>query len=115
MDEISQRQKREVLKDCYLNRAQAEADMIGGRFRQQSQTHVTGAPSYPAQPSHSPWAQGIDQVVGPEAPLGDTDFVGELGGESSSAPVSATVETTANATSDGGPLAPPKGRVGVPS
>jgi hypothetical protein len=109
MDEISQREKREVLKvDTYFNRAQAEADMVGGRWKKPTETTVTAAPQYPRQSASSPWSRGIDEIVGVEPPLGtDNEFVGELGG-ASSAPVVVTVET-ANATSDGG-SAPPKGR-----
>ena len=92
MDEISQREKREVLKDCYLSRAQADADMIGGRFKKQTETHVTGTPTYPQQPASSPWSRGLDEIVGREGPLEiDMEFVGALGG--ASAP-SAAVETT---------------------
>ena|SRR5262245_42643790 len=114
-NDTDQQTRRQVLKDTYLSRAQADADMIGGRFKQQTQTHVTGAPSYPRQPSNSPWSQSLDELTGPEPPFPiDIDFVDALGGESPAPVVSAlTVETT-SATSDGGALAP-KGRDGLPS
>jgi len=88
VDEISQREKREVLKDCYLSRAQADADMIGGRFKKQTETHVTGTPTYPQQPASSPWSRGLDEIVGREGPLEiDMEFVGELGGASAPAAI----------------------------
>jgi hypothetical protein len=104
VDEISQREKREVLKvDTYFNRAQAEADMaVGGRWKKQSETTVTGTPTYPQQPSSSPWSRGLDEVSGAEPSFGvDIEYVGALGGESP-APVSTpeTVET-ASATDRG--------------
>ena len=98
-NDTDQQTRRQILKDTYLSRAQADADMIGGRFKQQSQTHVTGVPTYPRQPSNSPFAS---DPVPPEPPLGvDIEYVGALGGESS-APVSTpeTVET-ASATERG--------------
>jgi hypothetical protein len=104
-----QQTRREVLKDTYLSRAQADAEIEAqGRFKKQNPTTVTGVhQQYPRQPSNSPWA--TPDPTGPEPPFPfDIEFVGELGGESP-APVSATVET-ANATSDGGPALPPKGR-----
>jgi hypothetical protein len=84
--------------------------MVGGRFKKQTETHVTGTPSYPQQPPSSHWAKGLDELTGREGPLDiDIEYVGALGGESSAPVLSATVET-ANATSDGGPALPPKGR-----
>ena len=111
-DEITQAEKKQVLlKDCYLSRAVADADQSGGgRWKKQTETRVTGVPQYPRQPSNSPWSQSLDDLTGREGPLGFEEFVGALGGESS-APVSTpeTVET-ANATDDGGPALPSKGR-----
>ena len=110
-NDTDQQTRQQVLKDTYLSRAQADADLAaGGRFKKQVETHITGTPSYPQQPSSSPWAKSLDEVSGPEGPFDiDIEFVGELGG-ASSAPVVVTVET-ASATSDGG-SAPPKGRGG---
>jgi hypothetical protein len=100
MDEISQREKREIIKDTFFSRAQAEADMVGGRWKKQTETHVTGTPQYPRQPSNSPWHS---DPVPPEEPLQiDLEFVGVLGGESPAPVVSASTVETANATDRGG-------------
>ena len=88
-NDTDQQTRRQILKDTYLSRAQADADMIGGRFKQQSQTHVTGVPRYPRQPASSHWHS--DPVL-PEDPLGYS--VDWLGGESPAPVLSATVETT---------------------
>jgi hypothetical protein len=79
MDEISQREKREVLRDTYLSRAQADAEIEAqGRFKRQSPTTIVGA-QYPRQSSNSPWAS--PDPTGPEPPLGeDIEYVGALGG-----------------------------------
>src|SRR5262245_60143674 len=101
-NDTDQQTRRQVLKDCYLNRAQAEADMAaGGRWKNQNPTSVTGAPSYPRQPSNSPWHS---DPVPPEEPLGyEIDAQPELGG----APA---LPCAATATPDDGGTAPPKGR-----
>ena len=94
MDEISQREKREVLRnDSYFSRQQNAIDEAGGRYAQITPSKLTGqGPSVPQQPESSHWAKGIDEVVGAEPSFGvDIDFVGDLGG--ASAP-SAAVETT---------------------
>jgi hypothetical protein len=84
MDQISQREKREVLKDCYLTRSQAEAEMVGGRWKKQTETRVTATPTYPQQPASSPWSQSLDELTDTEPSFGvDIEFVGELGGASS--------------------------------
>jgi hypothetical protein len=67
-NEATQSEKREVLRDTYLSRAQADADQIGGRFKKVAETRVTGVPTYPSLPANSPWSQGFDQNV--EPPLG---------------------------------------------
>jgi hypothetical protein len=64
----TQADRREVLKDTFLSRAQADAELEAqGRFKKQTATRVTGVPVYPSQPPSSPWA--CDQV-GVEPPLG---------------------------------------------
>jgi len=80
-NDADQQTRREVLKDTYLSRAQAEAEMsLGGRFKKQTQTQITGVPQYPRQPISSPWHS---DPVPPEEPVGvDIEFVGELGGGS---------------------------------
>jgi hypothetical protein len=96
-DELKERYQ--VLRDTYLSRAQADAEIEAqGRFKKQNPTTVTSVPQYPRQPTNSPWHS---DPVPPEDPLGYS--VDWLGGESV-APVSTpeTVET-ANATGDGGP------------
>ena len=100
MDEISQREKREVLRDCYLSRAEADADLEAqGRFKKQSPTMIVGTPQYPKQPANSPWHS---DPVPPEPPLEiDLDFVGELGGASPAPVVSASTVEAANATERG--------------
>jgi hypothetical protein len=71
-NETDQRERREVLrKDTYLARAQAEAEAeVGGRFKRLTPTTIVGAtpvPSYPSQPSSSPYHS---DPVPPEPPLG---------------------------------------------
>jgi len=92
-DEITQAEKKQVLKDTYLSRAVADADQSGGgRWKKQSETSVTGVPQYPRQPSNSPFAKSLDELTGREGPFEvDIEFVGVLGG--ASAPLAA-VETT---------------------
>ena len=103
-DDTDQQTRRQVLKDTYLSRAQADADLIGGRFKKQVETHITGTPSYPQQPSSSPWSRSLDELTGPEPSFGvDIEFVGDLGG----ATAPAAIET---APPDDGGSAPPKGR-----
>jgi hypothetical protein len=80
-NDTDQQTRRQVLKDTYFNRAQSDADMIGGRFKKETETRVTGVPSYPKQPASSPWAS---DPVPPEEPLGyDINALPELGGASS--------------------------------
>jgi hypothetical protein len=67
--------KQVVKNDCYFSRAQADADMVGGRFKKETEIRVTGVPQYPTQPETSPWA---NDVVGVEPPLGYS--VDDLGG-----------------------------------
>jgi hypothetical protein len=50
--------KQEVLRDTFLSRAEADAQLEAqGRFKRQNETRITGAaaPSYPQQPS-GPWS-----------------------------------------------------------
>jgi hypothetical protein len=61
-DRFSQAEKKqEVIRDTFLSRAQAEADLLNsGRFAKETATSVVGTtPSapYPQQPSTSPWSQ----------------------------------------------------------
>src|SRR5262245_524354 len=106
-----QQTRRQVLKDNYLSRAQNDAEMsAGGRFKQQTQTHVTSLPQYPHQPENSPWSQSLDELTGREPPLEtDPNFVGELGGVS--APVVVVTVEAANATDRG---ASPTALTGAP-
>jgi hypothetical protein len=68
-DEITQAEKKQTLKDSYLSRAQADADLTAqGRFKKETATRVTGVPTYPSMPPSSPWSSGFDQNV--EPPLG---------------------------------------------
>jgi hypothetical protein len=74
-DEISQNEKREVMKNDRLNTYQAHAaasidEERGGRFSVQTKPTVIGQSpiSYPKQPPNSPWAS--DDLLGPEPPLG---------------------------------------------
>jgi hypothetical protein len=72
--------------DTLFSRQQNELDESGGRYAKQTSTTLTGTgvPTYPKQPISSPYAKGLDEVTGPEPPLGvDIEFVGELGGASS--------------------------------
>jgi hypothetical protein len=53
----TQSERREVLKDTYLSRAQSDADLTSqGRFKRETTNRITGVPEYPSQPANSPWA-----------------------------------------------------------
>jgi hypothetical protein len=68
-NQASQSERREILKDTYLTRAAADADLASsGRFKKETTTRVTGVPTYPSLPESSPWASGFD--VNAEPPLG---------------------------------------------
>jgi hypothetical protein len=103
-NDTDQQTRRQILRDPYLGRAQAEADMIGGRFKKQTEARVTGVPQYPRQPTSSPWAS---DPVPPEEPLGiDIEFVGELGGASpAQASTPCAVETIGSPERGGSPTA----------
>ena len=65
-NQSSQDERREVLKDTYLNRAAADADLASsGRFKRETATRVTAVPVYPSLPESSPWAHGFDTNVEP--------------------------------------------------
>ena len=65
-NEATQAEKREVLRDTYLNRAQSDADLTSqGRFKRETATRVTGVPVYPQLPESSPWAHGFDTNLEP--------------------------------------------------
>ena len=62
-NDINPKEVREVLaneRDCFRTRAEADAALEAqGRFKRQNETRITGsggAPTYPAQPATSPWA-----------------------------------------------------------
>jgi hypothetical protein len=83
-NEPTQSEKREVLRDSYLSRAVADADLSAqGRFKRETATHVTGVPSYPQLPDSSPWS---NDPVPPEEQLGFSvdELPSNLGGASSS-------------------------------
>ena len=95
----------------YLDHAIAAAELEAqGRFKKQAESKITGTPTYPRQPSNSPWAS--PDPTGPEPPFPfDIDFVGELGGESPARVVSASTVEAANATERG---ASPTALTGAP-
>jgi len=68
--------KQEVIRDTFLNRAQADADLLNsGRFAKEVASNVVGAkplPTYPAQPATSPWGGDNPVPVG-----GDLDYFGQ--------------------------------------
>jgi hypothetical protein len=75
-DEISQREKREVLRsdrlarNTYLAHANDTELELGGRFAKLRPTTVIGevaVPQYPKLPAGNPWAE---DVCGPEPSLG---------------------------------------------
>ena len=69
-NDLSQAEKRQVLRDTMHGRAIAEQDTVGGRYAAEARTRVTGAtpaPQYPALPASSPWAS---DPVPAEEPLG---------------------------------------------
>jgi hypothetical protein len=86
-NDTDQQTRRQVMRDTYLARAQADAEIEAqGRFKRQSPTTIVGAPQYPRQPSSSPWAS--PDPTGPEPPFPfDIDFVGDLGGASAPAAI----------------------------
>jgi hypothetical protein len=56
-DDTDQHTRQQILKDTYLSRAQADADLgAQGRFKRETTTEVTSIPIYPQQPASSPWA-----------------------------------------------------------
>ena len=62
----TQAEKRQILKDTYLNRAAADADLTSqGRFKRETATRVTGVPVYSSLPESSPWSNGFDTNVEP--------------------------------------------------
>ena len=67
-NDTDQQTRRRVERDTYLSRAQVEADQVGGRFKKEIETHVTGVPTYPSLPASSPWAS--PDPTGLEPPLG---------------------------------------------
>lgn len=70
-EEITQDEKLKVLRDSYLSRAQADADLGSqGRFKRETEARVTGTPTYPPQPPSSFWAKSLDEVSGTEPPFG---------------------------------------------
>jgi hypothetical protein len=95
-NDTDQQTRRQILKDTYLSRTQADADLEAqGRFKKQSPTTIVGA-QYPKQPATSPWARGIDEIVGVEPPLGYEEFIGDLGGASAPASSPCAVETASS-------------------
>jgi hypothetical protein len=110
VDEISQREKREVLRnDSYFSRQQNTPDDAGGRYAKLNPAKITGStPSpVPHQPPSSHWAKGLDELTGREGPLGfDIEFVGDLGGASPAlASTPDAVETIAPPDRGGSPIA----------
>jgi len=77
MDEISQAEKRAILKQdrgtTFFERSQLDLALESqGRFRNVTSATVVGATPHavPRMPANSPWATGIDQLTGKEPPLG---------------------------------------------
>jgi hypothetical protein len=100
-NEATQAEKREVLRDTYLNRAQSDADLTSqGRFKRETVTRVTAVPTYPSLPASSPWAHGFDTNV--EPPIGFA--VDEVPAQSNLEVVG--VEPPLCADNLGGPMAP---------
>jgi hypothetical protein len=61
----------------YQELAQADANEVGGRFKKQLETRVTGVPEYPKQSANSPWSH---DPVPNEPPLGySIDALGGAG------------------------------------
>src|SRR5262249_30688122 len=96
-NQSDQAERKRVIKDTYLARAEIEADEVGGRFKKQTPSVVIGSrgvPQYPQLPSTSPWAE--PPPSGPD-PLGfriDDLGADDLGGSEAPTVVpSAVVET----------------------
>jgi hypothetical protein len=97
-NEFSQAERRKVLKDTLFARQQNTADDAGGRFTKLTPTNVTGStpvPSYPQQPTNSPWH---DNPVPPEEPFPVDINAMEPNGTPSE--VQASLETDAEASTD---------------
>ena len=93
-NEATQSEKREVLRDSYLTRAQADAELgAQGRFKRETTTRITSVPVYPKQPANSPWSQSTDEVVGVEPSLGVDDLGGSMAPDDVP-PLASDVETS---------------------
>jgi len=67
-DDITQAEKRRIIKDTYFSRAQTEVGTeLGGRYKHLAPAPVTGVPQYPQQPPNSPFHH---DPTGAEPPLG---------------------------------------------
>jgi hypothetical protein len=72
-NKATQHEKLEALRnDTYQARAQNQTDDPGGRYAKVHSTTVTGTTRSPVpkQPENSFWAKSLDEVSGPEPPLG---------------------------------------------
>jgi len=87
-NDTDQQTRRQILKDTYLSRAQADAEIeTQGRFKKHNPTIVSGTPQYPTVPS-GPWSS--PDPSGPEPSLGySIDALPDLG----CAPAPALAET----------------------
>jgi len=107
-NQSDQAERQAIVKnDSYFSRQQNAIDDAGGRYARLTPSKLTGStPSYPQQPSTSPWSQSLDEVSGPEGPLGyEIDAQPELGG----APALPCAETaTPNEGSDGAGVVTPQ-------
>jgi hypothetical protein len=85
-NDTPQAERKAIVKnDSHFSRQQNIIDDAGGRYAKLNPAKITGStPSpVPQQPTSSPWAKSLDELTGPEGPLGfDIEFVGELGGAS---------------------------------
>ena len=71
-NQSSQAERREVLRnDSYFSRQSNTVDDAGGRFTKLTPNILTGqSQQVPQQPASSYWAQGLDEVCGPEPAFG---------------------------------------------
>jgi len=83
-NDSNQAERRGVQRDCYLSRAQADAEIEAqGRFKKHKPSIVGELPQYPTLPS-GPWASPDPSGIEPPFPV-DIEFVGDLGGASAPA------------------------------
>jgi hypothetical protein len=79
-NEIDPKETRKIIqneRDCFRTRAEADAALeASGRFKRQNETQIVGSgpPTYPTQPTSSPWGGDNPIPAGGELDYFDTDI-----------------------------------------